>query len=505
MTASGEKFANELVARIRIRRTAGGGVCVLDLRHAKFGNRLPRVLRCPQDAGWPMKGRATSDRATAELWVREAYASQLRQELDAAPTREAGARTFEQAAEAYVADKLRVLGPGGLRSINSRVSMLRAHVLPALGKLPLVSITPAIIRESLDEMRVSKSVRPGERVKARPELGTQKNFVRAASAVWRHAYPDQPSPFGHIRLADDKGKAERRRALFEGNFEELLAPKSGAMTPAQFELAMTAALYLDTYVGGRPCTRALMIPNTAHAVALQTALGVRVSEMLNLRWQHINFDKAYVLIAGTKTSNALRVVPLQEQALPWLRDLQRLEGGSPDPRDFVIRTNARNRHNSRGSIGTIVRRMSQALRYAGLKRQKKATHWSRATHATWGAASGSVPIEMLKAYLGHARPFGGATDDYVTVSAELIPKKHRRYIRHLPSPERIQNLLAAFEPAQLPPWQERRRIFSRSKTALEEQRARGRARKPMHARLDPDAEARHATPVGKAFGFGRES
>ena len=98
--------------------------------------------------------------------------------------------------------------------------MLRAHVLPAIGKLPLVSITPKIIRESLEEMRVTKSRRPGKRVKARPAVGTQRNFVRAASAVWRHALPDQRCPYGLIRLTDEGAKARRKAALFEGDFDD---------------------------------------------------------------------------------------------------------------------------------------------------------------------------------------------------------------------------------------------------------------------------------------------
>ena len=47
MTDANEKFVSELVMRIRVRQTAGGGVCVLDLRHARFGNRIPRVLSVP--------------------------------------------------------------------------------------------------------------------------------------------------------------------------------------------------------------------------------------------------------------------------------------------------------------------------------------------------------------------------------------------------------------------------------------------------------------------------
>ena len=505
MTDANEKFVSELVMRIRVRQTAGGGVCVLDLRHARFGNRIPRVLRCPQDAGWPFKGRTTSDREIAELWVREAYASQLRQEMQAAAIGEPSARTLEQAAQAYVAHKLKFLGPDGIRSINSRISMLRAHVLPAIGKLPLVSITPKIIRESLEEMRVTKSRRPGKRVKARPAVGTQRNFVRAASAVWRHALPDQRCPYGLIRLTDEGAKARRKAALFEGVFDDLLRPENGAMVPADFERAMTAALYFDTVVGGRPCTRALMIPNTVHAIAIQTAFGLRVSELLNVRWEHINFEMGYVLIAGTKTRNALRAVPLQEQALPWLEDLRRLEGGNPSPRDFIIRTNARSRKKTRGTINSIVRRMSQALRYARLKRPQKATHWTRATHATWGFASGVLPVEALKVYLGHARAIGGETDVYVTITPELIPPAHRHYIRHIPSPDRVRELLATFEPAQLPHWKKRRRIYSRSKAAAAEQRKRGKARRPMHADLKPDAEDKSVSPVAKLFGFGKST
>ena len=135
------------------------------------------------------------------------------------------------------------------------------------------------------------------------------------------------------------------------------------------------------------------------------------------------------------------------------------------------------------ALTTLSTRYSWALKLAGLKMPKKATHWARATHATWGDFSTIVKLEHLKQYLGHSKARGGVTDIYVAPTAELMPKEHRSYIRHIPTPAAVRRELASFTPKQLPHWRERKTVQSRSKKAREEQAARARARVFKHERL----------------------
>ncbi|MGI8496131.1 MAG: tyrosine-type recombinase/integrase [Gemmatimonadaceae bacterium] len=496
-------FADALVKRLRIRKhRAKGDIYVLDLRHGRFGHKNPRIVRDPTDPGWPFKGRATSDLNTAKRWVRDNYAPQLDREIEAAQAApDSAALTVKQAAEQYISARMEVLGKEGIRSINSRVSMLRGHVIPAFGKIPLAALTRHMVRIAAEGLTVSKPAGLGKRTTAPAQLGTKRQFRAAVMVLWYHIFPDLSCPFAGVRLSSNRDDAELRRTLAEGDFSKLLAPESGAMTPAEFRRALTGALYYDTEMGRRPNLRSLIIPNTVSAMVIQTALGLRIGELIALRWGHINFEQGYALVTGTKTQRSFRIVPLQEQLVPWLEELRTIESRSPDPRSFVIRS-----HPLRGSLTpathtTLVNRYARALKYSGLKRPKKSTHWARATHATWGStATAIITTEALKAYLGHKTRYGGSTDAYIHVMLEIMPAEHRRYIRHIPSPEEVREALKTFEPVELVPWRDRRVWQSRSNAARKAQHERALARKPMYDKLDAGVR-KAASPIRVAFGF----
>ena len=500
-------LANALVDRLRIRRgTAEGDVYVLDLRHRRFGNRAPRILRDPSDPAWPAKGRPTSDLATAKRWVRDHYAPQLAQELDALRTApDAGALTVRAACEHYVAHRMAILGPSALPVLGSRISMLRRHVIPRFGPVPLAALTKPMVRAAVESLTVTKpGRRPGQRVTAPAELGTKRNFLRALMALWHYALPDVACPFAGVRLVDEGGLAARRRVIDTGDFATLLTPGSGALTPSEFRLAVVGAAYYDAGIARRPNTKVLMIPNTAAAMVIQTALGLRISELRMLRWGHIDFARGFVLVTGTKTRRSFRVVPLQEQLVPWLEELRAREYGSasPDPRAFLIRTDPRRGPLHPGAQSTLVNRYARALMHSGMKREKKSTHWARATHATWGAASPLVTTEALKAYLGHQTRYGGSTDAYVHVMLEVMPSEHRRYIGHLPTPDEVRRALAEFTPVKVMSWRERRVWRSRSKAARELRRELADTRKPLRASLSqerpPEGTTAREQPVQPA-------
>lgn len=477
------QFAAALVTRLRLRKKKGGHVYTLDLRHQDFGNKDPRILRCPIDPGWPDKGRTTSDQGLAESWVREGYAPKLFRELrEANATPGSSTLNFETAAEDYVASQRQALG-NAWRKINSRISMLRNHAIPALGNLPLNTITATMVREKAEGLMVSKFVSRGKRKTVKAEVGTQRNFVRATQAVWNHRFPDSPCPWGGIRLKSQDQDNARRQAIEDGDFEALFRHDSGAMRPPQFLRALVAATYYDMRCSARPNLRTTMIPNTVYAMVIQVGLGIRISELRTLRWEHIRFDLGIVMILGGKTKNSLRIVPLQKQLVPWLLAWRNQQPSPLNPRSFVIRTNPRKSDLIPPALTTLSTRYAWALKLGGLKIPKKATHWARATHASWGDNSPLVTLQHLKTYLGHDRPRGGSTDVYVEQMAELMPKDHRAYIKHIPTMKTVRRELVSFTPETLPPWRERKTVQSRSKKARAEQAARAAARVFKHAKL----------------------
>jgi hypothetical protein len=73
-----ETFSNQLVSRLWKRSDTGN--FTLDLHGERWAgirpDWCPRYLtvRNPTDEGWPQKGSTTTDRETAEDWVRSGYA-----------------------------------------------------------------------------------------------------------------------------------------------------------------------------------------------------------------------------------------------------------------------------------------------------------------------------------------------------------------------------------------------------------------------------------------------
>lgn len=487
MLTTESKFTKALVKRLKVRAgKAGEKVWVLDLRHHLFGNQVPRYVRCPDDTGWPEQGRTTAKKEEAEEWVRRHYAPRLFREMTLANSvPNSSQMTFAMAAKAYITARLKEVGPGGVPKLQSRVSMLEHHVVPALGHLPMNAITGVMVRERAMAMKVERFVEQGVTSSGPAALGTKRNFVRATAAVWHHTFPGVACPWAGIKLSDPEAAEARRRAIDEGHLEELLRPSGGALDREELLRALTGAMHYDKKMGSQPKVAATMVPNTAHAMAIQTGLGLRVAEALNLRWGHINFADGYVLVGGTKTRNALRLVPLQRQLLPWLQELKQSLGKECDPRAFVLRTNAKASVLERGSTAALGSRYAWALKYAGLKHPKKRTHWARATHATWGQLSKAVRLEDLKRYLGHSGAYGGSTDSYIDQLRKMMVPEHRTYISGIPTPKKVRTALKSFEPHELPPWRTRRQVFGRTKADIAARQARARARVPMTKRYLP--------------------
>lgn len=475
------QFTNALVSRLRLRKgTAHGDVWVLDLRHRNFGNQLPRFVRCPGDAGWPEMGRTTSQKKLAEEWIRTDYAPRMFQEIklaNAAPG--SSQQTFAMAAEAYIVERIKQVGKEGLPKIQSRISMLEHHLVPALGHLALNTITRAMVSEHANSLKIRRFIRRGHTVVVDALNGTKKNFVRAANAVWHHTFPGIPCPYAGVRLIDHDAIRERRRAIQEGRLEELMHPTSGAMDPQELQRALLGAMHYDTTMGRRKNVAATAVPNTPHAIAIQTGLGLRISELRNLRWGHVFYEEGYVLVGGTKTGESLRVVPLQRQVVPWLKELEKRFQGSIDPRAFVIRSNGKASVTTRASTTALSARYGWALAYAGLKRPKKRTHWARATHATWGQHSKAIQLEDLQRFLGHSNAYGDSTSRYIGQLVQMMRAEHRTYIDGIPTPKQVRAALRKFAPQELPPWKERRRVFGRKKTDLAARQARARAKVTM--------------------------
>ncbi|MET0399694.1 MAG: site-specific integrase [Longimicrobiaceae bacterium] len=438
-------FADRLVATLRLRRNKRGAVYELDLRNKEWGrdtgkgHKKTLTVFCPTDPGWPDRGRTTDTYALAESWVREYYVPLLSKGGALVQAGRSANLTVAEACRQYIGHLERDLGADHNTVINRR-SACRVHIEPRIGTYPIAALTRPLVRELLEGLQVAD--RMGGDSDWKPAMPRTRAHVRdTLSAVWRHVFQDDPVPFAGIRFADHEAKIRRRKAAREGRIESLINPT--VFTRDQIIHILTAAMWYDRFVLGRPNLEGRVLPDTVEVIALQVGTAARIEEEMALRWFCIREDEEAVFIPGTKSDNAARWIPRQRSLAPWLDRLRALQGGSPGPDAFVVQTHP-GRPFKQGSKKTYQGRIARVLRLAGLKLPRKCTHIFRATHLSWGSTR--IPAPALRAYAGHSNPHGGAMDAYVSLLPPFMPDEHRTYI-DLPTPEEIEARVASFRPA----------------------------------------------------------
>jgi len=452
-------FADRLVKRLKVRRQGlNRPYYYLDLRHYSLGNLGRRPLRDPQASGWPAEGATTGNLQEAKRWVHQRYASWVWAEaarvktapVSMKPTR----RTVSVVGQELLAERQAVIDgfaaevgedkPAVLQARRNHatvVSRFRRNIEPLFGKDTLKSLTTKVVQDKLEALVTIEGSAATE--------GQKRNVLALLRALWRAEHPDARPPFGGVTFDERLAKLHQLHRVYDANIEDLLRPQSGAMTPQDVLHVLAVATWYDQEViGGRPNVAAVAVPNTAHAIALQIGLGSRLQELVGIRWRFVSESKGYVIVPNTKAPKRtlVRAVPLQDTVRPWLEELREREPADLHENAFVIRTNRRKAPTTIGKARSLAERYDRVLELADCKPPGKSTHWARATHATWGAAAPQLVSPFaLKAYIGHASPWGGETDRYVTQLISLMADTHRKYIQHLPSPSKVRAAAAVLD------------------------------------------------------------
>lgn len=514
-TDDADRLAMQLVTRLR-QKASGDERWYLDLRHRAFAdlNAHTVLLRNPEDAGWPDQGRTTTSRNVALEWVRIAYGRHFARSREALQ-RDGRLLTVGEAAVLYVEACLsKTQGdPAERRAIESRLSVIRNHVLPHFATTPLVHMTHHLVHTTLSRLIVQ--VRRGQDVRTRPASpGTKQNVRNALGAIWRHNVPVGSPPFRDVRLVEEESAIERRLHVRGATTLDAIHGAPKGLTPQEVRAVLVAASAFDAENAAR-ANLVTYVPNTAASIAFAIALGTRISELCGLRWEHVHEDEGYILIPGTKNVGSFRPVPLQNCLHNWLREHRALEsmrlGRTPKPNDYLFRTSARRPSTERPSIEALRGRWSRVLERAQLSQVGRATHWARATHATWGAAAtSSVSVENLRRFLGHASAHGATTGTYVEPEklVRMIEPKHREYI-DIPAYDEVEraaqesiDATCASDSRPRASWRERKRPWKRDRASREERAAR-RALAQGLPPLQPTArratrlEERLAPPLSK--------
>lgn len=152
--------------------------------------------------------------------------------------------------------------------------------------------------------------------------------------------------------------------------------------------------------------------NTKHKVILSLlyACGLRVSELLNLQWQHIDRSRMIINIIGAKGKKD-RQVMLPESLIPLLEKYYR----EYKPKEYVLNGQFSLQY-SETSVNKV---MKQLAKKAGINNKRVYTHLMRHCSFTHMVEAGT-DINLIQRLAGHANV--KTTAIYTHISHNLISK-----------------------------------------------------------------------------------
>lgn len=173
------------------------------------------------------------------------------------------------------------------RTVKTNELNIKNHILPRLGKLKVPDVTRADVFNMMNAM----SDRP---INANRTLTCLRKMFNLAE-IWGYR-PDGSNPCRHVPKYPEKGAT---RFITDDELRKLYA-------------------YLD-----RADAEGLEHPILTLAIRLQFEFAARMSEILNLRWDWINFESRRVTWPDSKTGDITK--PLSEEGYRLLSQAPRIE------------------------------------------------------------------------------------------------------------------------------------------------------------------------------------
>ena len=119
--------------------------------------------------------------------------------------------------------------------------------------------------------------------------------------------------------------------------------------------------------------------------------GMRKGELFKLQWTHVNFEKGFIQIIGSKGGKD-ETIPLNESTKQLLEENKRL---NPDNNLYVFPGRGGKQRT------TIARQVNRIKKRAGLPKDFRPLHGLRHTYASMLASSGQVDLYVLQRLLTH--------------------------------------------------------------------------------------------------------
>jgi integrase len=284
------------------------------------------------------------------------------------------------------------------KSVSYYESQLESRILPALDSICLCSLSRAQIEGLLSDLR-----RKGD-------TGMTLRGVRATiSTVLRCAvergYLDQ-NPAHGIRLRGTSGRAERR---YYG--------------PAEIQKLLPAL--------SEPCRT---------VVALAVLTGLRIGEILALRWKRVDMLRGTIEVAETftdghfgspKTRSSQRVIPMSDSLRKTL-EAHRSRSIRTDSEDLVFTTPRGTPLSSKNLYNRVLAPACDQIKLPRVSWQS-----FRHTHATLLAEVGES-MKTAQALLGHSD-----LETTLNIYAHALPASQRRAVNRAQAPSSMPRLTAA--------------------------------------------------------------
>jgi integrase len=162
-------------------------------------------------------------------------------------------------------------------------------------------------------------------------------------------------------------------------------------------------------------------PHLYGMVLIAASMGLRFSEIANLRWKHIDFENGFISLETTKNGSA-RFVPLPDQVAVYLNKTQHSRASE----EFLFPSKDPAKRHPYSLIRKAFQRVVQEAKLADFK-----FHDLRHTAASHMAMNGATQGELMEV-LGHRSPT--MTRRYAHFSKEHIARILQKTSNHLIGP-----------------------------------------------------------------------
>ena len=284
----------------------------------------------------------------------------------------------------YLAEGVATKKAGTLVSDKSRI---RSHIKPLLGRRPASAVTTAEIAKFMRDVAAGKSASPLKPSRRALRAKGLKGKVLASAATRKRTDP---------AAKGGKGTASRTLGLLGAIFtfavreeirtdnpvrgvEKFKDRQSQRFLSADELARLTTALKAAEDAGANK--------NGLNVIRLLTLTGARKGEIEGLRWSEVDFERASLRLADSKTG--ARMVPLGAAALVCLQGLPHPKGAT-----FVFPAEG---DAKRHYVGTpkVWEKVRTAAELPDVR-----IHDLRHTFASFGAAGG-LSLPLIAAILGH--------------------------------------------------------------------------------------------------------